>query len=156
MNQNSIYIFCIIALFLSGCDNQASDQMHSEFGWLLGTWERLELKKGQHASEIWTVTEDGNLLGHGIFINGVDTVFQEKMHILKRNEKWFFVADVPKNEAPVYFDLVDFSQDGFTAENPEHDFPKKIKYVLARSGKRIVATVSGGDKSLNFKFKKSK
>jgi hypothetical protein len=89
-------------------------------------------------------------------MNGDDTVFQEKMKLISQNENWFFVADVPENPAPVYFKLVDFSNTGFTAENPKHDFPTKIEYFLVDAGNAIEATVSGGDKSINFKFRKFK
>ncbi|WP_315820030.1 hypothetical protein [Paraflavitalea speifideaquila] len=62
------------------------------------------------------------------------------------------MADVPQNKEPVYFKLTAITKDGFTCENPNHDFPKKIDYKL--DGNKLRATISGDGKAIDYLFER--
>jgi hypothetical protein len=49
------------------------------------------------------------------------------------------VSDVPEDKQPVYFAITEITETGFTCENPQHDFPKKIMY--RKEGNQLKANV---------------
>lgn len=119
--------------------------------WLNGIWKRTNTRAGSSAEESWTKKGD-QLVGYGVTKKGNDTSFVEKIQILSKDKKLFYVADVPGNKAPVYFEITSAGENGFVCENPEHDFPKKIEYK--RTGNKLVATISGNGKSFDYIFEK--
>ena len=62
----------------------------------------------------------------------------------------FYVVTVTGETKPVFFRLTAIADDGFTCENPKHDFPKKITYSL--SGNHAKAVISGDGKSVDYIF----
>ena len=120
--------------------------------WLVGTWNRTNVKPGKSAHERWEKTNALELRGIGVSMQGKDTTFVEKITILIKDNNIYYVADVPENEKPVYFKLTEISNSGFVCENPEHDFPKKISYQL--NGADLKAQISGDGKSIDYLFKK--
>lgn len=120
--------------------------------WLVGTWSRTNIKPGKSSHERWQKTNEFELHGIGVTMQGKDTTFVEKITILIKDSNIYYVADVPENEKPVYFKLTEISTTGFTCENPEHDFPKKISYQL--NGIDLKAQISGDGKSIDYLFKK--
>ena len=90
--------------------------------------------------------------GIGIAMKGRDTVFVEKFRLVIKGNNIFYVADVPGNKQPVDFKLTEISKKGFTCENPEHDFPKRIRYQ--KEDNTIKATISGNGKSVDYLFDK--
>ena len=117
--------------------------------WLTGTW----IKNPQNEKvtyETWTKTSSEEMQGKGITMKGKDTVFVEKLSILIKDNKLYYVADVAHNPNPVYFEMKEVSKNGFVCENPTHDFPKKIAYQ--KEGNSLKATISGDGKSIDFLF----
>jgi hypothetical protein len=72
------------------------------------------------------------------------------MKLLVKDNSLYFVADVKENAAPVYFRVTSINEQGFTCENPKHDFPKKISYQL--EGKKLKATISGDGREVSYYF----
>src|SRR5688572_6387744 len=89
--------------------------------WLVGTWNRTNAKPGKSSHERWEKTNELELRGVGVSMQGKDTTFVEKITILIKDNNIYYVADVPENEKPVYFKLVEISNSGFVCENPQHD-----------------------------------
>lgn len=118
--------------------------------WLIGTWNRTNAKPGRSGAEVWKKNSDTELHGRGISMKGNDTSFVEKLKIVVKENKLYYVADVPDNKAVVYFAFTDISPGGFTCENPDHDFPKKIQY--RRDGRTLTAMISGDGKSIVYLF----
>ena len=121
-----------------------------EFEWLVGSWERQGGRPGTSSVEVWSLNDDGSLSGSGITMKGGDTVFVEKLHLVIKNNKPHYVAEVAHNKSATYFEIIESSNSGFVSSNPEHDFPKKIKYDL--DGNKLVATISGNGKEIPFHF----
>lgn len=153
-----IRLFLTIIVFLLGTTvygqrSAISKKQSADFKkleWLLGKWNRTNGKPGQITTEEWLKESAFKLKGTGVKSKGTDTAFVEKMTLLVKDNAIFYVADVKENNGLVYFKLTAITSNGFTCENPEHDFPKKIVYKLA--GKDLQATISGNGKSINYSF----
>jgi hypothetical protein len=120
--------------------------------WLLGEWTRTNVKIDQVATEQWKKISATEWHGTGVSIRKGDTTFVEHLKIIVQNDTLFYVADVAENKQPVYFTFTSISTYGFTAENPNHDFPKKIEYWL--KDEKLHAITSGNAKAIDFYFKK--
>jgi hypothetical protein len=122
-----------------------------EFSWLIGTWQEVN----KNAFEVWK--EDGNSLSgssYRIDQAGNKTVTEE-IKLIKKGSDFYYVPDVTGPQGPVEFKIIFFDKNGFTAENPEHDFPKKIIYNKINE-QQLEATISAGTKSISYSFKKIK
>ena len=142
-------ILALLLLVLSGCSSPSNTI--DQFSWLTGKWERTNGDSNSASYEVWDRKTDG-LKGLGVTIQNSDTVFKEGLSIIKKDQNYFYVAEVAHNDRPTYFKITSISKDGFTCENPEHDFPKKIDYKIDRD--TMTATISGNGKSIPFVFKK--
>lgn len=148
----------ILFILICGCATAASSQAIKEednlkrISWLLGKWDRTNVKPGKTASERWEKISDREWKGYAVSLRGKDTVYMEKIRIIIQNNWLFYEADVPGNKAPVYFKFTTLNEQGFACENPGHDFPKKIEYKL--KGDSLLATISGDGKAMHFTFKR--
>lgn len=122
----------------------------TRFDWLLGSWQREDLPPNRTAFESWETSGEA-MAGIGISLNGLDTTFVERLHIMSKDGNYYYVADVIENKAPTYFKMTEISSTSFVAENPQHDFPKRITY--SRDGQTLYAEISDGSKAKRFKFK---
>jgi hypothetical protein len=148
-------LLCLFLIFVCA-DNFAQQDQKADFEklrWVEGVWIRTNTKAGRIAHERWMTNGDNELIGFGVTMKGTDTLFFEKMKIVSRKDGIFYVADVPENKAPIDFRITEISINGFTCENPEHDFPKKITYQ--KDGSKMRANTSGNGKSIDFLFEKA-
>jgi len=125
----------------------------ADFGkldWLQGTWNRTNLKPGRSGHERWVKLSPTAWQGFGITMRGNDTAFVEKLQLVTKDGNIYYVADVPGNKGAVYFKFTAISANGFTCENPEHDFPKKISYQ--KEGNMIKARIEGDGKAMDYEF----
>lgn len=126
-------------------------QSIKDVSWLEGTWIRTNVKTGRTAHERWVKTNEG-FQGWGVNMSGADTTFVEKLRIVTKDNKLYYVADVPQNKESTYFLITEVAATSFTCEAPEHDFPKKIVYQL--DGTKLKATISGNGKSFDYLFER--
>jgi hypothetical protein len=134
---------------------QNSREVESQFkslSWLKGNWDRTNPVPGSTASEIWEQSSPYELKGSGITLKGADTVFTEKIKLQIRDNNIFYVADVPENKEAIYFKLTKIDPRGFICVNAQHDFPKKIEYLL--NGRKLTVVISGDGKSQEYLFLK--
>jgi hypothetical protein len=134
--------------------NTVSVKNFKKLSWLEGTWERTNVKPGKSAHERWAKASKTKWIGFGVSSLGEDTTFLEKLSIVVENGSIYYIADVPENKAPVLFQFTQFSKLGFVCENPTHDFPKKITYML--KGDRLEVEISGDGQAVDFEFVKRK
>lgn len=151
-----ILTFLLLTVAISGFSQKiASSETKANFKkleWLVGAWNRTNVKPGKTGYEHWKKPSEFELRGKGVSMQGKDTTFVEMITILIKDNNIYYVADVRENEKPVFFKLTEISNTGFVCENPEHDFPKKISYQL--NGKDLKAQISGDGKSMDYLFKK--
>jgi hypothetical protein len=146
------HLIILFTLFLFSGPVSAQSVNLQQFAWLEGTWKKTNTKPGRSGYEKWERTSSVSWQGIGVTMNGADTVFIEKLNLLIRNNDIYYVADVAENKEPTYFKITAIKPDGFTCEDPSHDFPKKIVY--ARDGNKLKVTASGDDRSIDFYFEK--
>lgn len=130
-------------------DNSLAGQ-YQQLAWLAGTWTRLHMKADRTAHERWEKTGENTLAGWGVTLKEKDTLFVEKLQLVVKDNSIWYVADVSENKGPVWFRLTNITPDGFTCENPAHDFPQKITYQ--REGDKLLATISGNGRAMAFNF----
>lgn len=152
-----IILFFVLACFISNTvtAQNSSTEIANQFktiDWLLGEWNRTNVKPGRSAIETWTKTSDTEFSGLGITMKEKDTVFVEKLKIISKDGTLFYVADVPGNKQPTYFRITKISLTELVCENPEHDFPKMIAYK--KEGSKVTATISGNGKSFAYLFER--
>jgi hypothetical protein len=124
----------------------------SKLSWLEGTWVRTNVKPGRSGTERWVRGNGEEWIGWGVSMKAADTSFVEKLKIVIRDGAIYYVSDVPENPNPVAFKMTAIDENGFTCENPAHDFPKKISYK--RDGSKVRAVISGDGKEMEFLFEK--
>jgi hypothetical protein len=145
------FLYTIITI----CFIKSNAQTANDFGklqWLIGEWIRINAKPGMSGVEKWISNSPVELQGWGINMKGNDTTFIEKTKLVIKDNEIYYVADVAGNKAPVFFKLTSMKENGFTCENMQHDFPKKIIYL--RDGNLLKATISGDGKSIDYLFEK--
>jgi hypothetical protein len=117
--------------------------------WLAGKWQL----QNNNGVEVWQQINNTQFIGEAFVIRDDKMESTEKMKLIGKDAKLFFVADVPHNQKEVFFEIIAWNKNGFTAENPQHDFPKKIVYKRKNAVLRV--TISAGKKKHFFTFKKT-
>lgn len=142
-------------VFMLACNTVKSNQDDfKKINWLLGSWDRVNVKADRTANERWEIVSDQEFKGWGVSMTGVDTTFIEKLWIVSKEGSLYYVADVPENPNPVYFKFTSISENGFVCENSAHHFPKKIEYKLKLD--TLLVITSGDGKELAFPFIRSR
>ncbi|GAB4487259.1 MAG: hypothetical protein OHK0019_02060 [Saprospiraceae bacterium] len=99
---------------------------------LEGTWF-MPTDRGDRL-ESWRVQDDSTLIGRGMRIkpeNG-DTVTLENLRLELRDTTITYIAIArgQNQNRPISFKLTRADYDGYVFENPAHDDPQKIRYLL--------------------------
>ena len=107
-----------------------------------GTWF-MPTDRGDRL-ESWKIVDDSTMTGRDFRIkpeNG-DTVTLETMRLELRNDHLDYLVIVrgQNQNKPIPFRLTEADYDGYVFENPEHDDPKKIRYVLLGNRELQVTT----------------
>jgi hypothetical protein len=125
----------------------------SQVAWISGVWAR---ESGvNRLEERWTPAVGGSMIGVSRTIrDGLQTAF-EFLCIVERDGSLVYQA-MPNGRSPATdFTLTKIGEDTAVFENPNHDFPKMIRYTRTPDGS-LEAVVSGepGTKPLTFLFKR--
>jgi len=155
---------CVIlsaALLLASCGGNKKERQETvgRFSWLNGSWAMKDAEGV--VTEQWKYINDSLMEGSSDFIKGDSVIPFETIKIFRRDTAFYYEAKAAgqNNEQPVEFKLSSFSDSGFVAENPQHDFPKRITYRLV-SKDSIHAFVDGGpampDKKSDFYYSRRK
>ncbi|NVJ48103.1 MAG: hypothetical protein HWE07_13290 [Cytophagia bacterium] len=146
-------ILCTIGLASATQPKGNKTQSINDIAWIVGQWQRTNVRPGTTAYEFWEKSSEKLLSGIGFSMKGADTTFIEKLKIELKDGTLYYVADVRENAEPVYFKLTEITDHGFVSENPEHDFPKMISYELKDAVMTAVIS-DGGEKKMGFVFKR--
>lgn len=148
----ALFFLFLVAPQIIAQQSSAYAEELSKLSWLAGHWERLEMKDDMRGEERWILTSDTLYEGVGITTKGNDTLFVEQLEIVSKEDTLFYVADVPENPSPVWFEIVEIGEQYFKSENQEHDFPKMISYFL--KNKLLSVVISGDNKEVEYHFRK--
>jgi hypothetical protein len=136
------------------------DNRMRSFQWLLGSWESQ--RKAGMMVESWSVLNDSSLAGISLLYKPVgDKQLLEEVELVCRNENYFYIASAPGQNGGdrVSFQIRQYSDSGFLAENPQHDFPRRIRYRLIGKDS-ILATIDGGEanpeQKVEFSFRRKR
>lgn len=140
----------ILLLITTTYGQETYKQKFKKLEWLVGKWTRTNAEPGKSGYETWTKVSDLKLSGRGVTLKGKKTNFVEHLEFIVKGNDIFYTVVVTGEKEPTYFKLTTLSNDGFTCENPQHDFPKKISYK--RDGKHVKAVISGDGKSVDYNF----
>jgi len=159
-NMKHLYIIFILTL-LSCAGEDSSGGVYTEetvaethFDWLLGNWKRVNDEGEKVTYETWWKSDTSSYHGFGYTLLKSDTVWQEKIYLVKTSEGWNFEVITEGEPAPTVFKLTDISGEAFTSQNPEHDFPTQIKY--SKNGESLKAIISGEGMEIPFDFERIK
>lgn len=133
---------------------QCSYGQEPDFAWLEGTWKL----KNKPSFEVWRLNPNGSFSGKAFRIQSGDTVVTEVITLKYFDGSFHYVPDVAGDQPPVNFRITRRDARSFVAENPQHDFPKIIRYTFSDAGGRpaIEASVEGNGKVIPYSFEKIK
>ena len=141
-------IACFLCFMIIGAQQLFAQQ---EFSWLKGRWKISD----KNVYEEWTSSSDGKTLkGRSYRTKDLDTTITETITLIKEGKHFFYVPVAAGNAGPVKFKITSFSKNDFVAENPEHDFPKIIRYKMIRKKEHdlIEAEIEGDGKVIQYTF----
>lgn len=139
----------ILTLALSLVASAAYSQQE-EFAWLIGTWQR----EGKQAFEVWK--KEGDFLSAESYkMKDEQKVVTEEIKFIKKGNDFYYVPDIAGPQGPIEFKITSFDKNSFTAENPAHDFPKKIKYEKLDDS-HLKASIGDASKTISYSFVKIK
>jgi hypothetical protein len=146
------YIWGICLLAIIGC---AKTPSVNDISWLLGNW--IQKKDSIQFVENWKLESDTLKGIASELING-DSIFSEKLQIVKQDDKLSFSAIVSNqnNQKPVTFTMVYLKNDSIVFENKEHDFPNRIIYCKKNSQEIKVYVQSIKNPQMNFELNYNK
>lgn len=125
---------------------------------LEGTWQRST--PDGIAYESWKVKSRHLMLGEGYATKGGGKQVLENLRLFVEDGKTVYEATVPdQNDGkPVHFLLTrsDPQQGLFVFENPAHDFPQRISYLLVGKDSLHVQVSASAGAPLEFGFSRSK
>jgi hypothetical protein len=109
---------------------------------LKGTWQSRSADGS--STETWEMKNDSTFFGTGVFMIGKDTVSRESLSLEERVNGFFYVPTVNEQNKgnAITFALTSSSENEWVFENPQHDFPQKIRYTKINEDS-IVAEISG-------------
>lgn len=152
MKTLAILILSASALLFSGAKT-----IH-QFAWLEGEWHN----DGSPAFEVWQIQNDTVMLGGSYHNDGKEWLRDETIQFKYEAGEYWYIPTVEgqNNNQPVAFKLTSYTDTSFVAENPQHDFPKRIAYRTFKQGRlqKMIAEISGNrngvEKKIAFSFTK--
>jgi len=158
--RNCFFLLAIFLLFVQFINVENKKNCIAQFKWMNGSWKMIT--KNGMIIESWKTINDSTMEGKSFFIkNNTDSTFLESIEMVARNNQCYYrpTANEQNENKAVAFKVSSFNQKGFVAENPEHDFPKRIIYLLINNDS-IHAFIDGGSelpqKKSNFYYSRVK
>jgi hypothetical protein len=132
-------LFFVCAPVLSHAQGPPRHATIGEVAWLAGTWVTVD--GARTVEEHWTTPAGGAMLAVSRTIAGGRLSEFEFLRIVERDGRLVYVAQ-PSGRPPTEFAMTRLESTSVTFENPQHDFPKMIRYT-ARADGTLVASIAG-------------
>jgi len=129
--KNKLIVFLLLITVCSFTTSQEETANIKSFNWLQGSWQ-MQTQRGI-ITEKWIIANDHILAGKSSLLRADGTeIILEKIELVHRQGTYFYIPTVKNQngEQPVEFKITSHNDTGFVAENPQHDFPKRISYQL--------------------------
>lgn len=145
----------LLAIALTAASTAPAAEI-DHLGFLTGCWV-LTSPNGTKTEEQWMPPAGGTMLGMSRSVRDGKLRAYEFMRILPGPDgKLQFVA-TPSGQAEAAFPLKERAENTVTFENPQHDFPQRIRYRLADTDTlvgRIEGSVDGKARSVDFPYRR--
>jgi Domain of unknown function (DUF6265) len=104
--------------------HQGASPLH-QIGWLAGCWQ---LRSGERVMlEMWMPPAGGSMLGASRTTVAGAVRETEWLRLEERGDTLLYIA-FPSGQEKATFRSVEVTAEGFTVEDPTHDFPRTIVY----------------------------
>ncbi len=147
-------------IVLTGFTQQKLSSNLSDLKWLIGTWQ-MEKKNGL-LTETWQQTNDSTF-DESSYLQKTsgEKKLLENVQIVFRENNLYYIPTVSdqNNQQPVKFLITSTSNNKFIAEDPDHDFPKRIVYEMINPDSihaRIDGSTSMPEKKIDFYYSRQK
>ncbi len=151
-------LLLLILLFSYSCNcSQKSDnkkKSNESFDWLVGDWQRTNEEEDLTTFEYWKKISDTEYEGLGIRLQLADTLFQENIMLVKYDKTWNLSVMTKEDSIPTTFKVTKTDSASFTCENPDNEFPNKIRYF--KEGDLLKAIISNEEMEIPFQFERIK
>lgn len=145
MRHVSLWTICLLAALGTATAQSPPDAETTveQLSWLAGCWSAAEAQG--ETLECWTAPAENLMLGLNRTLRHGRGASFEFLRIAVNGDHVVYFAS-PGGGPATAFRLVNVSASEVTFENPEHDFPQRIRYTLVHPEElrvRIEATVDG-------------
>jgi hypothetical protein len=120
---------------------------------MAGHWRGAD--EGTVMEELWTAPAGGTLLGVHRDVKGGRTVSWEFLRIETTPDGIVYQAS-PMGRPPTPFKLVESGERRAVFANPQHDFPKRILYWLAKDGALHARIEGDAGKSMEWRWERAR
>ena len=142
---------------LLSADLPAAKPTVAILAWLTGEWS-FE-RNGRVVTERWTAPAGGMMIGTSQTVVGERTVEYEFVVIRADAAGDLLYIAKPSGQSEASFKLVRLSAREVVFENPTHDYPQQISYVLKDDGSLLAAidgTKNGKARRVEFPYRRVK
>ena len=160
MKKIIVFTIAIIAILGFSRQKKSWENKMTSFSWLEGSWT-MKTKRGS-IMETWTALNDSTIGGESMSfsVSGQSKIL-ENLQLAYRDNAYYYISKVngQNNNQAVRFKITSSTENSFVAENPEHDFPKRITYKMVNKDS-VHAFIDGGpsqaDKKSDFYYSRYK
>lgn len=147
----------ILLMVLVGAMSHAADggcRSLDPVRWLLAKWSSQG--ENQVTTETWTEVSVDTFEGFVVSesLDTAEIVPIETLRIVAMSGAVFYIAKVPEHALPISFKMTVCDEQTAVFENPDHDFPRTIAYVLAADGVMTVRVTDGADEGFTLRYTK--
>ena len=125
----------------------------ADMAWLSGNWSGRQ--GDATVEELWSPPSGGAMLAVARTVAGSRMTAFEFLRIVERDGGLVYIAQ-PNGRPPVEFVLTEIGPRLAVFENPDHDFPQKIRYALQADGTLEAQVSAPGQKPLTFRFERTR
>lgn len=124
----------------------------AQLSWLAGSWYAWDEEGGRCTVEQWMIPDGTSMIGGSRTVQDGRTVSWEHLRIEFEDDDIRYVAH-PSNQAETTFRLTDSGETYAVFENPEHDFPIRIRYTLVENDLTVRIEGREADQSAEWTFR---
>ena len=117
----------------------------NDLGWMSGRWS------DGASEESWSLPGGGTMMGYARTVKDGKTVFFEYLRLEETADGVDYVAS-PMGKSVTRFRLTKAGKGFAVFSNPQHDFPKEIRYTL--KGDTLVAEVGDGERTESWTYRR--
>ena len=155
MSTQRTAAYCCLFLVMFGTivagQERAARAAIGDLAWLAGAWSGES--GALRFEERWTPAAGGAMLAVSRTLKGDRMVAFEFLRIVERDGRLIYIAQ-PGGRPPTEFAMTAIEKQAVSFENPDHDFPKLIRYTLRADGTLEARVSDGGSKAETFLFKR--